>query len=91
MTGDYQQRFLKFRQEWAQRCIENPHLFKTCDQCRSISYEDEGRCYLCGCYRFNESPEFVIESAKIIGSSPFPAGVVPRLCFKQKRRSPNDT
>ncbi len=32
-------------------------------------------------YRFNDSPEIVIETAKLIGNSPFPlgVGVLPRL------------
>ena len=69
------------RAEWAARFIAEPHKFKVCTQCLSISMAAAGLCLVCGTYRFDCRPERVIEIATIIGSTPFPftAGTVPRL------------
>lgn len=81
MTGDKQLEHLAFRQELAHIHISYPAYFKVCNQCRSISFKEVGLCKICGSYSFNESPEEVTETAKLMGSTPFPvtAGVVPRL------------
>ncbi len=81
MTEDVRQYHLAIRRAKMEAFIANPESYKVCCLCRSISLECGGLCPVCGAYRFTSDRETVIETAKIIGSNPFPltAGVVPRI------------
>jgi hypothetical protein len=81
MTPKAKQQCQDHRRHQADYILAEPHLYKVCDQCRSISYITYGLCPICHCYRWDSSPEFVITTANIIGSTPFPltAGTVPRF------------
>lgn len=73
-------RHLAARYALSKRFQANPHLFKVCDQCRSIHTVDAGLCRICGCYRFNSDRQTVIETSELLGCNPFPmtSAVVPR-------------
>jgi hypothetical protein len=83
MTGDKQLEHLVFRLCSARMYSSEPRYYKVCEQCLVISCSHAGCCRACGAYRFDTSHKAVIESAKLIGSSPFPEGVVPRLWREQ--------
>ncbi len=81
MTAREQARHLAVRQKRAEQIIVEIDRFKVCDQCQSISYKHVASCSVCGAYRFNEEPDTVRDTAKRMGSNPFPvtSGTVPRI------------
>jgi hypothetical protein len=81
MRPEFQQRCLEHRRQQADAVLAEPHLYKVCDQCRSISFRTCGLCPICHGYRWDESREALIETAKTIGTTPFPltAGTVPKF------------
>lgn len=81
MNDDTLKQHLARRQDKAKSFVDAPENYKVCDQCRSISLSAAPKCHVCGAYRFIFDPTIVTETAKIIGSTPFPAtsGTVPRF------------
>lgn len=72
---------LGLRRSKAATFIASPADFKVCDQCNSIAAVHSAVCGLCGAYRFDDSPERVVEVARLMMETAFPftAGTVPRL------------
>ncbi len=54
----------------AEQIAKNPAKFKVCEGCDSIVGHGADTCPNCHGYRFNESPERVVEQARILGSRP---------------------
>jgi hypothetical protein len=54
----------------AQKIIAAPDRFKVCEGCESIVAERVVTCPNCHGYRFDETPERVIEQAKTLASRP---------------------
>jgi len=54
----------------AQKIIDAPENFKVCEGCESIVTERVVTCPNCHGYRFDESPERVVEQAKLLASRP---------------------
>ncbi len=54
----------------AQKIIAAPDRFKVCEGCDSIVAERVITCPNCHGYRFDETPERVIEQAQILASRP---------------------
>ena len=81
MTPEAQHQWQALRRRQAHAALAKLHLYKVCDQCRSISFKTCGLCPICHGYRWDESRETLIETANIIGTTPFPltAGTVPRF------------
>ena len=80
MTDGEIVRHATIRRRGIQQIIAEPHLYKACDQCRSILFKRAKICCICGAHRFNEGP-VVLATAKEMQLSPFPmtAGIVPRI------------
>ena len=72
---------------WAERnrkldeIVADAGKYKVCDQCRSIAFKRARICGVCGTYRFDETPEYLRETAREARKSPIPftAGVAPRI------------
>jgi hypothetical protein len=81
MTPEAQHQWQALRRRPADAALAKLRLYKVCDQCRSISFRTCGLCPICHGYRWDESREGLIETAKIIGTTPFPltAGTVPKF------------
>lgn len=73
-------RHLAGRRARAEGFIAEPHRFKVCDLCNSISPVSAGLCRVCGGYCWHTDRKTVIRIARIIRKTPFPltSGVVPR-------------
>ncbi len=54
----------------AQKIIDDPDNFKVCEGCESIVTERVATCPNCHGYRFDESPDRVVEQAKLLASRP---------------------
>ncbi len=54
----------------AEKIIAAPGKFKVCEGCDSIVTERVVNCPNCHGYRFDESPERVIEQARLLASRP---------------------
>jgi hypothetical protein len=69
------------RKERALSFVAHPEVYKVCDQCWSISKRGARVCPICGAWRWDRTPERVIEISRLMAKNPFPvtAGVVPRL------------
>jgi uncharacterized Zn finger protein (UPF0148 family) len=69
------------RRERIDRILEEPHRYKECEHCRSISFQHTGRCPICQSYRFTDDPRAVAATAREMLRHPFPltAAVPPRL------------
>ena len=59
---------LEKRAQQAEKIKNQPELYKVCEGCESIVSRKAGVCPSCHAYRFDESPERVIEQATILGS-----------------------
>jgi hypothetical protein len=61
--------------------IAEPQNYKVCDQCLSIARLLAPVCPICGAWRWDATPERIIEVSRTMAENPFPitAGVVPRL------------
>lgn len=56
------------RAERAGKIIANPTAFKVCEGCESIVTAKTTVCSNCSAYRFDNSPQRVIEQAKLLAS-----------------------
>ena len=54
----------------AEKIISAPQNYKVCEGCDSIVTERVVGCPNCHGYRFDESPERVVEQARILASRP---------------------
>lgn len=54
----------------AQKIIDAPENFKMCEGCESIVAARVATCPNCHGYRFDESPERVVEQARLLASRP---------------------
>jgi hypothetical protein len=54
----------------AQKIIASPDDFKVCEGCESIVAERANTCPNCHGYRFDESPERVVEQATHLSTRP---------------------
>lgn len=54
----------------AEKIIAAPGKFKVCEGCESIVAERVTGCPNCHGYRFDESPERVIEQARVLAARP---------------------
>ena len=81
MTPETQHRWQALRRKQAKTILAEPHLFKACYYCFSISKIACGLCPLCHGYRWDSTLETLIGVANTIASTPFPltAGTVPRF------------
>lgn len=61
---------LEDRAERARKIIDAPEKFKVCEGCESIVTARVVTCPNCHGYRFDESPERVVEQAKTLASRP---------------------
>ena len=79
---------LNHRRNQAAAIKAEPHLYKVCDQCRSISYRTCNLCPVCHGYRWVLDEQWLLDTANIVGSTPFPltAGVVPRFLWPVPKR-----
>ena len=59
---------LSQRESKAQKIIDNPTGYKICEGCDSIVIASAVTCPSCNAYRFDESPDAIIEQAKLLGS-----------------------
>jgi len=81
VTKREEKRHLTLRQQKAEKIIDKVLQFKVCEQCLSISFRRAPTCSVCGAYRFDERPGTVRETARKMGTIPFPltSGTVPRI------------
>ncbi len=56
------------RVERAAKIIANPAAYKVCEGCESIVTAKTTVCSNCYAYRFDSSPERVVEQAKLLAS-----------------------
>jgi len=61
---------LQDRREKAEKIAASPGGFKVCEGCESIVVKKAAFCPNCHSYRFDETPERVVEQAKVLGSRP---------------------
>ena len=61
---------LQDRAAKARKIIEAPQNFKVCEGCESIVTARVVTCPNCHGYRFDESPERVVEQANLLASRP---------------------
>jgi uncharacterized protein YlaI len=59
---------LSERAQKAKKIIANPVGFKVCEGCESIVLEKAVTCPNCHGYRFDGTPDRVVEQARILGS-----------------------
>jgi hypothetical protein len=58
------------RAKKAAEIVAKPQLYKVCEGCESIVLVKAVTCPSCHGYRFDDTPERVVEQAKILGSRP---------------------
>ena len=81
MIKEVEKRFLADRKRRKEVILANMEEYKVCETCRSISKREAALCWVCHAYRWEESFEFIRETAEIMSSTPFPftCGTVPRF------------
>lgn len=58
---------LEARARAAEKIVAEPHRYKVCEGCGSILLASAVICPICHSYRFDESPEAVVEQARELG------------------------
>ena len=61
---------LQDRAARARKIVETPQNYKVCEGCDSVVAERVVTCPNCHGYRFDESPERVVEQANLLASRP---------------------
>ncbi len=58
---------LEARAKAAEKIATEPERYKVCEGCGSILHITAQICPICHSYRFDESPEAVIQQARLLG------------------------
>jgi hypothetical protein len=61
---------LEDRKRRAEKIIASPEAYKVCEGCDSIVSATAASCPNCRSYRFDSSPERVVEQARLLSSRP---------------------